>query len=307
MESTNPCGEQPLLPYESCNLGSLNLGLYFKAGAVDWKLFRNDIHNAVRFLDNVIDVNQFPVRKTREITKRNRKIGLGVMGFADLLLKMKLPYDSNEARDLGEALMAFLDREAKLESAALAKSRGAFPNYKGSLWERLGYPKLRNATVSTVAPTGTISMIAGASSGIEPIFSGVFYRNVLDGSRLLDVHPAVAEVLGEQGKNPDAITDEMISQKIGRAWSPAPRVPVEAHVRMQAVFQRYSDSAVSKTINLPREATTEDIAHAYRLAYDLGCKGITVYRDQSRSKQVLERPKPPTADEESGEAFCPSC
>jgi ribonucleoside-diphosphate reductase alpha chain len=302
------CGEQPLLPYESCNLGSLNLGAYVSGEGFNWGLYREDIHRAVRFLDNVIDVNSYPIPETAQITRKNRKIGLGVMGFADLLLKMKIPYDSVEAFATGEMLMAFLDREAKLASAALAKKRGAFPAFKGSMWERLGYSKLRNATVSTVAPTGTISMIAGASSGIEPIFSGVFYRNVLDGSRLLDVHPAVAKLLGAQALRPDAITDELVSARLGPAWTPAPRVTVEAHVKMQAMFQRHSDSAVSKTINLPKEATREDVARAYQLAYDLGCKGITVYRDQSRAKQVLERPKRTGVTGPNDDpASCPSC
>jgi ribonucleoside-diphosphate reductase alpha chain len=310
MESTNPCGEQPLLPYESCNLGSLNLGAYFKSlqsSDIDWKLLKRDVRDAVRFLDNVIDANVYPVSETRKITLKNRKIGLGVMGFADLLLKMKIPYDSGEALVLGEKLMSFIDREAKTASAVLAKERGAFASFKGSMWERLGFPKLRNATVTTVAPTGTISMIAGCSSGIEPIFSGVFYRNVLDGSRLLDVHPAVKELLGSKAENPEQITDEFISMSLGEAWKPTSRVSVEAHVRMQSAFQRFSDSAVSKTINLSKDATEHDVAQAYRLAYSLGCKGITIYRDQSRSKQVLERPQSPSADEASGETFCPSC
>jgi ribonucleoside-diphosphate reductase alpha chain len=317
MESTNPCGEQPLLPFESCNLGSLNLGAYYKEGAFDWNLFREDIHAAVRFLDNVIDVNTFPIPETGKITRKNRKIGLGVMGFADLLLKQGIPYDSGEAILVGEKVMAFLNREAKKESAALAKARGAFPAYKGSMWEHLGYPKLRNATVTTVAPTGTISMIAGCSSGIEPIFAGVFYRNVLDGGRLLDVHPAVAELLPELNgeRAPSApiglIDDKWIATKLGKAWRPAGAISVEAHVRMQSVFQRHSDSAVSKTINLPQDATPQQVAQAYRLAYDLGCKGITIYRDQGRGKQVLEKPKGGVERSDAGEIpdgeSCPSC
>lgn len=297
MESTNPCGEQPLLPYESCNLGSLNLGRYFENGKYDWELFRKDISLAVRFLDNVISINAFPVPQSEKITLKNRKIGLGVMGFADLLLEMGHPYDSEVAREWGERIMSFIDREAKRASAALAKEKGAFPNYRRSMWKKLGYPPLRNATVSTVAPTGTISIIADASSGIEPIFSGVFYRNVLSGERLKDVHRAVARVLAEKGEQDlSNLTEEKIAAEIGPAWSPAHTVSVEAHVKMQAVFQRFSDSAVSKTINLPERATTQDVANAYRLAYSLGCKGITVYRDKSKETQVLE----------VGPA-CPSC
>lgn len=295
MESTNPCGEQPLLPYESCNLGSLNLGAYF-SGKFDWELFKKDIQLAVRFLDNVIDLNVYPVEECRKITKKNRKIGLGVMGFADLLLKMGLRYDSAEARSVGEKVMGFLDREAKLASAALAEERGAFPGFKKSLWKRLGYPPLRNATVTTVAPTGTISIIAGASSGIEPLFAGIFVRNVLSGARLQEVHPAVAELLRDKGVALEDLTEERIGRELGPAWNPAADVSIEGHVKMQAVFQRFSDSAVSKTINLPNSASIADVSRAYRLAYESGCKGITVYRDRSRATQVLEKP-----------VICPTC
>ena len=294
------------LAYESCNLGSLNLGQYVIAQKFDWKQFRDDIHLAVRFLDNVIDANAYPISETRQITLKNRKIGLGVMGFADALLLLGLPYDTTEAMTFGERVMGYLNREAKKASAELAKKRGAFPNFKGSLWEKLGYPKLRNATVTTVAPTGTISMIAGASSGIEPIFSGVFYRNVLDGARLLDVHPSVELLLKNHGLKREEITEEEISRRLGAAWRPSSSVSVDAHVRMQAMFQRHSDSAVSKPINLSQSATSEDVGKAYRLAYELGCKGITVYRDQSRGAQVLERPKAILSQTEPGDA-CPSC
>jgi ribonucleoside-diphosphate reductase alpha chain len=298
MESTNPCGEQPLLPFESCNLGSLNLGMYWREKQFDWKLFKQDIHWAVRFLDNVIDVNVFPIKQSAQITKRNRKIGLGIMGLADLFLMMGLPYDSEEARQFAERIMGFLDREAKAASAGLAKEKGPFKNWKGSMWHKLRYKPMRNATVSTVAPTGTISIIAGCSSGIEPIFAGAFVRNVLSGARLLEVHPAVEAVLKEKGLSTDKLTDIKIAQLLGRIWTPAQSVAVEDHVKMQAVFQRFSDSSVSKTINLPAHAKQVDVAQAYRLAYSLGCKGITVYRDKSRGAQVLERVE--------AEA-CPSC
>jgi ribonucleoside-diphosphate reductase alpha chain len=306
MESTNPCGEQPLLPFESCNLGSLNLGAYHDGrSGFDWKLYREDIHAAVRFLDNVIDCNAFPLPECRKITLRNRKIGLGIMGFADLLLLLGLPYDSDEARTWGEKLMSYLDREAKCASRELARKRGPFPNWKGSLWDRLGYEPLRNATVSTVAPTGTISIIAGCSSGIEPIFSGIFYRNVLSGERLREIHPAVEKMLKSKGRNAAFVTEEQIGQELGRAWSPAQEVPIGAHVRMQAAFQRHSDSSVSKTINLPNGATTQDVSEAYLMAYYSGCKGITVYRDGSRPEQVLERHSPPS--DNAAAQSCPSC
>lgn len=304
MESTNPCGEQPLLPYESCNLGSLNLGEYFQNGEFGWGQFQQDISVCVRFLDNVIDVNSYPVDECRKITLRNRKIGLGVMGFADVLLMLGLPYNSAEARGFGEKVMSVLDREAKACSAQLARERGAFSNWKGSLWHRLGYPELRNATVSTVAPTGTISIIAGASSGIEPVFSGFFYRNVLSGARLVEIHPAVERAFKNLGKDLGAqVTDASISSALGPAWTPAKKVSVMDHVRMQAVFQRHSDSAVSKTINMPESATRAEIGTAYRAAYAMGCKGITVYRDRSRPVQVLEG-----QEGSNGEAeVCSSC
>lgn len=295
------CGEQPLLAYESCNLGSLNLGAYVKEGEFDWTAFIEDIGVSVRFLDNVIDVNAFPVKESAQITRKNRKIGLGVMGFADALLMLGLPYDSDEARDFGERVMATLDREAKLASQKLAKERGAFANWKGSLWQKLGYAPMRNATVTTVAPTGTISMIAGCSSGIEPIFSGFFFRNVLGGRRLVEVHPAVQAVLEKKGMKVDDLNEEKLAEWIGPAWRPAAKVSVADHVKMQAVFQRFSDSAVSKTINLPNSATVRDVENAYLLAYESGCKGITVYRDGSRETQVLESPKGTDG------SACPSC
>lgn len=309
MESTNPCGEQPLLPYESCNLGSLNLSAYHGRRGFDWELFVRDVGTAVRFLDNVIDVNCYPVVQCWKITHRNRKIGLGVMGFADLLLLMGLPYASPAARDLGERIMSVLDREAKRASMSLARERGAFANYKYSIWKELGYPPLRNATVSTVAPTGTISIIAGVSSGIEPIFSGVFFRNVLAGERLREVHPAVAQIIQARGADASTLTEEEIARILGPVWSPARGVEVEAHVRMQAAFQRFSDSAVSKTINLSENASVADVRKAYLLAYELGCKGITIYRDRSRPSQVLEGSAQPVegSDPLDEGMSCPSC
>ncbi len=313
-ESTNPCGEQPLLPYESCNLGSLNLGQYVDVSQsrFNWAEFCEDIHVAVRFLDNVIDVNEYPVSESEKITRRNRKIGLGVMGWADALLKLGIPYGAESARSLGQQIMSVLDREAKTASMGLATERGPFPNWKGSTWDRLGYQAMRNATVSTVAPTGTISMIAGCSSGIEPIFAAVFFRNVLDGARLIDIHPVVADLLQVNGVAKKdwekGVSDADLNKWIGPAWSPASQVSIEGHVQMQAVFQRFSDSAVSKTINLPQSATVADVQKAYVLAYDQGCKGITVYRDQSRSAQVLEEPRPEPGDKDSSDGeICPIC
>ena len=296
IESTNPCSEQPLLPFESCNLGSINLMAYFHENKFQWEQFKKDIVTGVRFLDNVIDVNHFPVPQCAKITKRNRKIGLGIMGFADLLLMLGIPYDSTGALNLGQKIMSVLDGEAKRASMHLAEKRGAFPNWKGSLWHRLGYSPMRNATVSTVAPTGTISLIAGVSSGIEPVFSGFIARNVLSGQRLVEIHPMVKRLFKLKRIDPSKLGERDLERVLGPAWKPSHTLSVEAHIRMQSVFQCFSDSAVSKTINLPKEATQDDVSRAYQLAYELGCKGITVYRDQSRPAQVLEVLSPTRGD-----------
>ncbi len=305
MASTNPCGEQPLLAFESCNLGSLNLAAYVRDGKWDWAQFLSDIPVAVRFLDAVIDVNHYPVSACAKVTRRNRKIGLGVMGFADALLLLGIRYESPEAVLFGEQVMSVLDRAAKASSAALAKEKGAFAAGRHSIWKRLGYPALRNATVSTVAPTGTISMIAGVSSGIEPIFAGVFQRNVLGGAKLQEIHPAVRKLLSG-GAGSGSLGEEDLSRLLGPAWQPAYQVSVEGHLQIQAAFQRHSDSAVSKTINLPQSATVDQVEQAYLRAYGLGCKGITVYRDQSRPSQVLEAKDSSTVAAANGQV-CENC
>ncbi len=295
--ATNPCGEQPLLPYESCNLGSMNLAAYVSDGKFLENEFIADINDAVRFLDNVIDCNAYPVKECAKITKRNRKIGLGVMGYADALLLLKLKYGSTEAIAWGEKVMSLLDREAKCASMRLAKERGAFANWQKSTWKRWGYKPLRNATVSTVAPTGTISIIAGVSGGIEPIFSAEFVRNILDGMRVTDIPPVLERILADArmkvGERESVAV--AVEKVLGEVWKPAHRVSIDEHILTQAAFQRHSDSSVSKTVNLPKTATTDDVKRAYLLAYRSGCKGITVYRDQSRPMQVLEK------------ADCPEC
>lgn len=287
LQATNPCGEQPLLPFESCNLGSINLSKFVWDGVILWEDLAATVDLAVRFLDNVIDVNGYPIEESRRITLANRKIGLGVMGFADMLLELGIPYDSTGARELGECVMSFIDRHAKRASILLARARGSFSGFRQSLWARLGYPAMRNATVSTVAPTGTISILAGCSSGIEPIFSARFERHVLEGQVIREVHPAVLGVFRERG-GVGEFSEEKLRELIGAVWAPARELSVEAHLQMQAVFQRHSDSAVSKTINLPQEATLQDVERAFLRAFELGCKGITVYRDQSRPTQVLQ-------------------
>ncbi|MEZ0227321.1 MAG: LAGLIDADG family homing endonuclease, partial [Planctomycetota bacterium] len=283
------CGEQPLLPHESCNLGSVNVAHFVKGGTVDWDRLRSTVHLAVRFLDDVIESNRYPLPAIEAVTKANRKIGLGVMGFADLLVLLHVRYDSDEGLALAEKVATFVHEEAKRASEELARKRGAFPSWLGSLWAMRGDEPRRNATVSTVAPTGTISLIAGCSSGIEPLFAVSYQRRALDGEAVLDVvHPELARIAQARGFDPEKFTTA--PQDVKDVFRTAHEIAPEWHVKMQAAFQRHVESAVSKTINLPREAAAEDVRRAYLLAHELGCKGITVYRDGSREAQVLSVP-----------------
>ena len=297
IESTNPCGEVPLLPYESCNLGSINLSKMVKAGEVDWGRLRSLIRVAVHFLDNVIDANKFPLPQVDRSTKANRKIGLGVMGFAEMLIQMGIPYDSEEAVSMAERLMSFISDEARKKSVELGEERGSFPNFAGSLWEKMGYPAMRNATVTSIAPTGTISIIAGASSGIEPLFAVSFVRNVM-GTQLFEVNPIFERIAKERSfystelimkitKTGSVQGINEIPPDVRRTFVTALEVAPEWHVRMQAAFQKHTDNAVAKTVNLPYEATLEDVRRIFLLAYKLKCKGITIYRYGSKSEQVL--------------------
>lgn len=303
IESTNPCGEQPLLPYEACNLGSVNLAEFFLPGeegdaAIDWDELRRVIHLAVRFLDNVIDASRFPLRQIAETVHRNRKIGLGVMGFADLLYRMRIPYDSPRGLSLAEKIMAFLREESRAASRILAEERGAFPAYPASVYARQGLGPYRNATTTTIAPTGTLSIIAGCSSGIEPLFALCFTRSVMEGAKLTEVNPYFEAALAESGLHGPELMESVagkgsvatfshLPEEIRRVFVTAMDIAPEWHLRMQAAFQRYTDNAVSKTVNLPNHATVDDIRSIYRMAYECGCKGVTVYRDGCKSAQVL--------------------
>jgi ribonucleoside-diphosphate reductase alpha chain len=296
MESTNPCGEQPLLPYESCNLGSINLAKMVKNSEIDWEKLEKTINTTVKFLDNVIDVNKYPLREIEEITNANRKIGLGVMGFADMLVQLGIPYDSDDALNTGEEIMSLIQEKSHAASEKLAEERGAFPNFKGSIYE--DKKLLRNSTVTTVAPTGTISIIAGCSSGIEPLFAVSFVRNVMEGTKLLEVNPYFEAVAKERGfyseelmmriaKHGTLAGIEEVPVDVKRIFVTAFDIAPQWHVRMQAAFQKYTDNAVSKTINFPHDVDIKEVEKAYMLAYELKCKGITVYRYGSKAQQVL--------------------
>jgi len=291
------CGEQPLLPYESCNLGSINLSRMVEDGEIRWDKLRETVRNAVHFLDNVIDANKYPLKEIERITRANRKIGLGVMGFADMLIKLGVPYNSEKALEIAEKLMKFINEEAHKKSEEIAEKRGSFPNFEKSIWKDR-YKAMRNATVTTIAPTGSISIIAGCSSGIEPIFAVSFIRNVLDGTRLFEINPLFETIAKERGfydvklleevaKTGSVQKIEKIPEDVKRLFVTALDVAPEWHVRMQAAFQKYTDNAVSKTVNMPYEASVEDVRKVFELAWKLKCKGVTVFRYGSKPEQVL--------------------
>ena len=308
-EATNPCGEQPLLPYDVCNLGSINLGAFVKDGAIDWDHLRRVVHLTTHFLENVIDANQYPLPEITDLAQRIRRIGLGVMGLADLFIRMGVAYDSDEAVELGRKLQKFVDDEAKVASERLAEKRGTFAEWERSIWgpdetcargpegERIRpMRKLRNCNVTTVAPTGTISIIATCSSGIEPLFAVAFMRNQA-GVLMPDVNDDFVAIAKQEGWYSEALMQKIaqaghiafdeVPAKWQRVFVTANHIKPEWHIRMQAAFQEYNDSAISKTCNFAQDATEEYVEEIYRLAYKLECKGVTVYRDGSRDMQVL--------------------
>ncbi len=297
IEATNPCGEQPLLSWESCNLGSINLSKVVKNGKINWKKLGLLVRLGVRFLDNVIDVNKYPAPQIERITLSNRKIGIGVMGFSDALIQMNIPYNSKKALLMGEKIMRFIQLEGHKTSQRLGKERGNFPNFDQSIW-RKRFRTLRNATVTTVAPTGTISIIAGCSSGIEPLFAVSYVRNVMEGTRIQETNPYFEKIARKMGFYSSDLLYEILNngsiqgikkvpKNIKKVFVTALDIKPEFHIRMQAAFQKYTDNAVSKTVNLPQTATPDDVRSAYLLAYRLKSKGVTVYRYNSKPDQVL--------------------
>ncbi|MGH3147331.1 MAG: vitamin B12-dependent ribonucleotide reductase [Rubrobacter sp.] len=322
IESTNPCSEAHLPPYDSCNLGSINLERFYReeTGEVDWDDLRETVHTAIRFLDNVIEQNNYPLPEIDQMSRGNRRIGLGVMGFADLLIKLGITYDSDEGLAFAERVMKFVDDEAWEESRALADERGVMPNFEGSRHEARG-DRVRNATVTTIAPTGTISMIAGCSGGIEPLFAVAFMRRQAD-MEMPDVNPEFVKLAKERGFYSEELMKkiaqhgsvrdvEEVPDDVRSVWVTSHDISSEWHVRMQAAFQKYTSMGISKTINLPNDATPQDVEAAYMQAFATGCKGIAVYRDGSRDAQVLstgktekkpdEAPTAPPADAPEGQ------
>jgi len=320
IESTNPCGEQPLLPYESCNLGSINLNKVLKSNGakteIDFDLLKQITRDAVHFLDNVIDMNSYPLKDIELKTKANRKIGLGIMGYADILIKLGIPYDSQEGISTAEKIMSTIQNESKRKSEELAEKRGAFQNFPLSDYAERGEKPLRNATTTTIAPTGTISILSDSSSGIEPLFALAYVRNVMDNNKLIESNPAFEEAVKALGDKinftsvMERIADEgsarnieELPDSIKKIFVTAHDISPEWHIRTQAIFQKYIDNAVSKTVNFSHTATIEDIRKVYNMAYELECKGVTVYRDGSRDNQVLQISSSPQEKEKQSESI----
>ncbi len=322
IEATNPCGEQPLLPYESCNLGSINVAKFVHSGAIDYAGLGGTVAHAVHFLDNVLDANCYPVEAVRQITLGNRKVGLGVMGFADLLVDLGIPYASAAAEKIVDELMSFIQSQAKLASAKLAGMRGPFPNFNRSALDQRSHAPLRNACVTSIAPTGTISLLADCSSGIEPFFALSYRREVIGDTRTMDVNSRLIRMLPSEVSDLEHVLRQVRAtgclagtsapQKLRELFATAHEIAPAWHVKMQAAFQRHTDTSVSKTINLVNAARPGDIAEAYQLAFETGCKGVTVFRDGSKSSQVLRAGADPERCPECGEPLvmqggCQTC
>ena len=323
IESTNPCGEQPLLPYEACNLGSVNLGHFVKDDDVDWDRLRQVVHDCIHFLDNVIDMSRYPIPDITEMVKKNRKIGLGVMGWADMLVQLKVPYNSEEGIKLAEKVMGFIKKEADNASMELAKTRGVFPSWKESIYNKDSkhfqgsHIEFRNATRTTIAPTGTIGMIADASGGVEPLFALSYVKRVMDGQELYYLDGNFKKALVDSGVYNEELMEKIINkpgiqnieeipEEIRKVFVVAHDVSPEYHLKMQGAFQKFTDNAVSKTVNFLNSATVDDVKEVYLLAYKLGCKGVTVYRDGSKDMQVLNFTKDIKKDKKSKDV-CPEC
>jgi ribonucleoside-diphosphate reductase alpha chain len=309
IEATNPCGEQPLLAYESCNLGSINVSKFVTAGTINYEELRATVHHAVHFLDNVLDANSYSVEAVREVTMGNRKVGLGIMGFADLLVELRIPYASAAAIALAEEMMGFIQNQAKVASSKLAQTRGPFPNFHNSRLRAENQTPVRNACVTSIAPTGTISLLANCSSGIEPFFALSYRREVIGATKMIDVNPAVLRMLRseisevepvlKQVRSSGRLNGALIPRELRDLFATAHEIAPEWHVKMQAAFQKYTDTSVSKTINLPNSSRPEAVADAYQLAFQTACKGVTVFRDGCKGLQVLRA----GADAE----HCPEC
>ncbi|MEF8848272.1 MAG: adenosylcobalamin-dependent ribonucleoside-diphosphate reductase [Candidatus Thermoplasmatota archaeon] len=309
IETTNPCGEVPLLPYESCNLGSINLArMTEEDGKIDWEKLRKTIRTGIHFLDNIIDTNEYPLPEIEKITKANRKIGLGVMGFAELLIKLNIPYDSKKAIDTAERVMKFITEEARKKSEELGQIKGSFPNFDESIWSER-YKTMRNATVTTIAPTGTISVIAGCSSGIEPLFGVAFIRNIMEGTKFFEVNELFKKESEKRGIYSNNLVKKIakkgsiqdiqhIPNDLKKIFLTTMDIKPETHLRIQAAFQKYTDNAVSKTVNLPTDTSLEKVKEIYLMAHKLRCKGITIYRYGSKKNQVLS-----TADIDKGRDY----
>ena len=315
--ATNPCGEQPLLPWESCNLGSINLARVVRDNGIDWPLLANIVRLAIRFLDNVIEVNQYPLPQIEQVTLGNRKIGLGVMGFADFLIALGVPYDTEEAVGLADKVMGFIQEEAKKASLSLGQERGSFPNFSESTLAG-NWSHMRNATVTSIAPTGSISLIAGCSHGIEPIFSLAHSRKMFSGRDTVFVHPLAINTLRPNNRPPAGLSLHACSSSPGSQKKDRSRDLIKCahdisglwHVKIQAAFQKHVDNAVSKTVNLPMRASKQDVQDIFLSAKSYGCKGITIYREGCKKNQILQTANLPMSRlivNRAGRATCSNC